>query len=1027
MPNNPIQIKDILIQGNRGQRMSRLRTATESPAGLNPHEIREKYGAGYSIVAHGELFYRLNPDAVPSVLLIENNAENNQYIDKLLQLRSGGRFDDIISPYELSGFQSQTEKLNRLESVFNLIQSIASQTAEQHTEKKLITRSITDEFTFYPSETPFTLEEYKQIIERTSDIAQNLPPDVHLVLATFPVLWPDGGIHNCGLYVQSPTRPGHNALIHHFSKINHHDYDPVYQQSDGTYYINSAVNNTIETSPDEILKDTKACTHDNNQYESAIHVTRSDGKNLIVSLGICFDHGNGVERNQVHHLIDQLKTAKIDVPLQCNHVITSASIAQLGQHTLSTISHADPAPHHRRPVETEIPGRSGFTLSSVNSSFSGTLTAEIYPEKLIGTLHSDLFLHAVSDEPKSLPSRLNARNDDGNTMLHQVFLESINDRELIAKRLFSMIIHGGDPALKNALGKSVFELAEALDKTRTDKTITTAILSALEWKEHYTRQNQSATSDGHTLLTRAILKKSFSEIGEMILSGSNPYLKDASGQSAMDFIAAYDSEKDKSVALNEINTGLLDIQYGYVRQGALEKLNEHRRYRPYIPTDLLRIKVKIRNGGDMELCDIINAIKLYPSNLSENALLQVNLASIIEAFKALESIKTIHADHAKTVYDAISFKLSQDKINTPTIDESQPDEILLQQLTQAMQSEFYKQWAPHLNRLISNTMEIDNLVSFLSTEEQNRFFDLIQAKLPEMIQKSSDLSCFAYLPKDKKGILFELIKSKLPDMIQTTNDLSVFSYLPEDKKSILFDLIKDKLPNMIQTTDDLLVFSYLPEDKKSILFDLIKDKLPDMLTENFNTNFIEDFSPQESMMILQSISEQSWEDIKNNSVMDCDVIINNTKNNPAAFIMLFEKLSPSLLESAQKDKKAYILRELSTSPPNFVQAINQEALPLLIQNCSIIGLRTYSPKIKELISNAYPPDNYSQFQMFLGGLDEQRKALITKSIGENFSTRFEIPSVTMKKTLQNFLHTKPNATPEAPDLDTESSKSSRHG
>ena len=65
--------------------------------------------------------------------------------------------------------------------------------------------------------------------------------------------------------------------------------------------------------------------------------------------------------------------------------------------------------------------------------------------------------------------------------------------------------------------------------------------------------------------------------------------------------------------------------------------------------------------------------------------------------------------------------------------------------------------------------------------------------------------------------------------------------------------------------------------------------------------------------------------------------------------------------------------------------------------------------------------------MFLGGLDEQRKALITKSIGENFSTRFEIPSVTMKKTLQNFLHTKPNATPEAPDLDTESSKSSRHG
>ncbi|WP_019216589.1 hypothetical protein [Legionella tunisiensis] len=86
------------------------------------------------------------------------------------------------------------------------------------TEDSLVTRLSLNEFSLYTKDSPLSLDEYKLLIKRVDGIASQLPPNIHLLLATIPVYWPDNSVHNCALYVQSARSATEKPIINHFAK-----------------------------------------------------------------------------------------------------------------------------------------------------------------------------------------------------------------------------------------------------------------------------------------------------------------------------------------------------------------------------------------------------------------------------------------------------------------------------------------------------------------------------------------------------------------------------------------------------------------------------------------------------------------------------------------------------------------------------------------------------------------------------------------------------------------------------------------
>ncbi len=1025
------------------------------PMTMSKEDLDHYYGYGYSIVHHNDLYYQVNPNASPPVFLIEDNATNKTYRDKLVQHFTT---DNPISHLDLSAIAptqstpSTEQKPDRMLEVYDLIEAIAAHAQQHQNDPGTITRTMTDEFTFYPRDKPFTLEEYKAIINKTAEIANQLPPNVHLMLATFPVIWEDGGVHNCGLYVQSPCGSHPTSLVHHFSKKYPSHVDFLYRKPDGTLYNLTSDSDHASHSPNKVLEHTKAAINDPNQYESSLNITLDDGASFIASIGVCLDHSKGVERDDVHHLIDQLQKKQLVVPLLCNHVITSSTISRHNEHILSTVSHADPFAENRRPENNTVPGRSGFEDSTINSVFSGTLSAEIYPAKYIGTMHSDLFLHAVSNQSDALASRLNERDESGSTMLHQVFLESPFDRELIAKRLFSMVIAGGDPYVKNAHQQSALDLANELDAAMPNKKIvSTAISNALEWREPYAMENQISEDDGKTTLTRNVHKtlqhgnKNMDAIfmRAAVLNGANPYQRDDSGKSALDIIDEHESSEVRDNAKNAIHQALVTTQYGYVRRGIESQSSA---FYPYIPHNLNALQTNASNSGMIKKIDA--AIRLYPTNLTKDEVEQITFETILDAFSDFKAMVTLPSIDAKLLYDAIRFRLSKDNIILPEMNESLTKENPLLSLSQAMITVFFDQWKNSLVNLIPNANELLLLLSFLSEHGRSALFHLVKNKLYGMIQVPTDYYFIQYLSPAERSEVFELTQDKLPDIIKHPNDIQFIQYLSPEEQQKRFDLVKDKLGDLLDNSDDLLFIKhlpltlrkegfalikdkvrdlikcsddlsfvkYLPVQERSEIFTLLKDDLAGLLSDDFSSNFITYFLPEESIQILESISNESWENIQ--QTFDSDIsyasdLITNTSNHPLAFFIIFKKLQCGFLNHVKNDHRAKTLRALSQCSPDFLNAI-KEVFPKIIQAYSINGLKV-SQEIKTLIAKLYPPDEYEKFQLFITSLDKEHSDTILQKIDiSSMFNRSITASVKFKNNYQNLIHS--NIQEEGSDL-----------
>jgi len=105
-----------------------------------------------------------------------------------------------------------------------------------------ITRLIFNEFSFYPHEThgPFSEKDFRLIVDNLVKIGKKLPPNMQLMLGSFPVVDKEGNIHNVVCQIQCLGKD-QEPLVAAFAKAIPSNIDPVYRDKQGRFYKNAYI------------------------------------------------------------------------------------------------------------------------------------------------------------------------------------------------------------------------------------------------------------------------------------------------------------------------------------------------------------------------------------------------------------------------------------------------------------------------------------------------------------------------------------------------------------------------------------------------------------------------------------------------------------------------------------------------------------------------------------------------------------------------------------------------------------------
>lgn len=304
-----------------------------------------------------------------------------------------------------------TADTKRVDRIVEQIQLIGEY-ANDNSKKTLLTRVVTDEFSFYTKNTPLSIDEYKDIINRTSDALKTLLPNIVLIISSMPVLWPDGSLRNAVLHIQSPIEPKSDPIIHHFSKESCSPIDPWYSKDNTVnhcYEFRADDYNDINYSPDRVLSGTKVKCNDKNQYKSAILVENVGLPSIVDAIDICLDHEQGAAMKNAEYLLGNVSIPAIHI----SHVITSNTMPKIENYLISTPAHAD-------WYYKEVEGVFEKKKEPIATVFGNISSAYTYNAKRAEIVHSKLFDTVVKNIKKPLDNYI---DNEGNTVLHEVLFQ----------------------------------------------------------------------------------------------------------------------------------------------------------------------------------------------------------------------------------------------------------------------------------------------------------------------------------------------------------------------------------------------------------------------------------------------------------------------------------------------------------------------------------------------------------------------------------------------------------------------------
>ena len=190
-----------------------------------------------------------------------------------------------------------------------------------------ITRLVTNEFAFYPSDGPLNNDQLLKILETLEILATTLQPNLVLILATFPVESRNGHYENVAMHVQCGPEP----TIHLFAKTVSSSLDPLYPDWRPTDFFNPK----IDGADPEVVssKVTPPIITDEVDIsflprDSAIEVGTLGGAKHLFCADICLDHDYGLAKANLRNYIARKRreTPLDPVPEQISQIVTSSSM-----------------------------------------------------------------------------------------------------------------------------------------------------------------------------------------------------------------------------------------------------------------------------------------------------------------------------------------------------------------------------------------------------------------------------------------------------------------------------------------------------------------------------------------------------------------------------------------------------------------------------------------------------------------------------------------------------------------------------
>ena len=183
----------------------------------------------------------------------------------------------------------------------------------KHSSFNHITRIITDEFSFYPNE-PLTIESYTVLLRAMYAIAQNLPLNIHLILASFPVLDEHHRLHNITVHITCGKQP----LLHHHSKAFFSSIDWNY--SGKRFATEKAFKSKVYMSP--INFGQPICFSSGTLLSSST----AGGTQFISNIEVCVEHHYKKGSRCLSRNLNLKERAQQIIPLQYSHIVTSNSV-----------------------------------------------------------------------------------------------------------------------------------------------------------------------------------------------------------------------------------------------------------------------------------------------------------------------------------------------------------------------------------------------------------------------------------------------------------------------------------------------------------------------------------------------------------------------------------------------------------------------------------------------------------------------------------------------------------------------------
>jgi hypothetical protein len=261
-----------------------------------------------------------------------------------------------------------------------------------------VTRLSFIEYYFYPSKKcgPLQLSTFIDLMDHIEKIAFSLPDNLHLTLASFPVLDSQNRVSNMVIYVQCGATP----TVQTFAKATPSNNEPIYKKTENVEFCASPLSPTYQIALGHAKSEKSSLN-----FSSPI-LCKTPDTAFWTAIDVCADHEIGAAQQAFdREIASRLSTSTEIIPEQMSHIVTSNSTFIYNEKKLSdTVTHADPSYHTLHTTASNVEWQSNMT-KAIGTNGVDQVEIRVFPQRAVETFNSKL-LTSVQSYNRNLATRL---------------------------------------------------------------------------------------------------------------------------------------------------------------------------------------------------------------------------------------------------------------------------------------------------------------------------------------------------------------------------------------------------------------------------------------------------------------------------------------------------------------------------------------------------------------------------------------------------------------------------------------------